>query len=76
MRTVNTTELRKNISFLFSKVEEGETVIVHRHGKPIASISPAVNINENRNQSWKTAGIKLISSGKKISEAIIEEREN
>jgi len=41
LKTVTFTEFRKNASSLFSDVEKGETLLVLRHGKPIAEIFPA-----------------------------------
>jgi prevent-host-death family protein len=34
------TQARKNFSKLISQVEAGETIILTRHGKPIATIFP------------------------------------
>src|SRR3972149_3291217 len=40
MRTITFTEFRSKASLLLSEVEKGEVVIILRHGKPIAQISP------------------------------------
>lgn len=74
MRTVNFTEFRSNASLLLSAVEKGEIVIIMRHGKPIAKISPAENKNSDQ-PSWKKHGLRLIAKGKNLSSAILEERE-
>ena len=74
MRTVNFTEFRNNASLLLSAVEKGEIVIVMRHGKAIAKISPP-EITDNEQPSWKKPGLRLISKGKNLSSAILEERE-
>ena len=74
MRTVNFTEFRSNASLLLSAVEKGEIVIVMRHGKPIAKISPPEN-NDEEKQSWKKPGLRLVAKGKNLSSAILAERD-
>jgi len=73
MKTVNFTEFRSKASFLLSAVEKGEIVIVMRHGKPIAKISPADSTN-SENLIWKKPALRLITKGKNLSSAILEER--
>ena len=73
MKTVTFTEFRKNASGLFNEVEHGETLIVMRHGKPIAEISPPP-LDERRIPSWKQSGLKLKAKGKSLSRIIIDER--
>lgn len=57
MRSVAFTEFRKDASALLSAVEEGETIQVIRHGKPIAEIRPC-NSTINKLPSWKKKRIK------------------
>lgn len=40
MRTVNATYARKNLSALLAAVEAGETVIITKHGRPVARLEP------------------------------------
>jgi antitoxin (DNA-binding transcriptional repressor) of toxin-antitoxin stability system len=72
MKTVSFTEFRKRASTFFSDVENGEMVVVMRHGKPIAEIKPASN--ESKNPSWKRPGLRLSVKGAHLSSAILEER--
>ena len=74
MRTINFTEFRSNASLLLSEVEKGEIVLILRHGKPIAQISPPEKKN-NGIPSWKRSGLRLLTTGKDLSSAILEERE-
>lgn len=74
MRTINFTEFRNNASLLLSAVEKGEIVIVMKHGKPIAKILPA-ELNDNDIQLWKKPALRLVTKGKSLSSAILEERE-
>jgi antitoxin (DNA-binding transcriptional repressor) of toxin-antitoxin stability system len=73
MKTVSFTEFRKHASDLFSDVENGERLLIMRHGKAIAEINPVSN--ESKNQSWKKPGLRLSIKGAQLSSAIIEERE-
>jgi antitoxin (DNA-binding transcriptional repressor) of toxin-antitoxin stability system len=72
VKTVTLTELRKHTSVLFSDVEKGGTLLVLRHGKPVAEISPP---SAGRAAlSWKRPGLHLIADGASLSSAILEER--
>ena len=73
MKTVTFTEFRKHASGLFSDVEGGENILVLRHGKPIAEISP-VSTTPKGTPSWKRRGLRLTAKGAALSKAIIEER--
>ena len=73
MKTVTFTEFRKHASELFSEVEGGEAILVLRHGKPIAEISPA-STERNAKTSWKSPGVRLTAKGASLSSAILEER--
>lgn len=74
MKTVNFTEFRNNASQFLSAVEKGEIIIVMRHGKAIAKISPP-ELLENDQQFWKKPALRLIAKGKNLSSAILSERE-
>jgi antitoxin (DNA-binding transcriptional repressor) of toxin-antitoxin stability system len=73
MKTVSFTEFRKHASNLFSDVENGENILIMRHGKAIAEIKPVSS--ELKNPSWKKRGLRLSIKGAELSSAIIEERE-
>lgn len=75
MKTVNFTDFRKKASRYFSDVEQGETLLIIRHGKVIAEISPAEEMKLEQ-PSWKKPGLKLAVKGASLSSAIIEERES
>lgn len=75
MRTVNFTEFRNDASLLLSAVEKGETIIILRHGKPIARISPP-ETKTGDIPSWKKPALRLVAKGKNLSSAIISERES
>jgi antitoxin (DNA-binding transcriptional repressor) of toxin-antitoxin stability system len=73
MKTVTFTEFRKQASGLLSDVEGGESLVVLRHGKPIAEILP-IPPNPEGTPSWKRRGLRLAVKGAALSRAIIEER--
>lgn len=72
MRTVTFTEFRKNASALFSDVEQGDVILIIRHGKPIAELSPVTS--PDRLPVWKQPALRLLSKGSGLASAIIEER--
>ena len=41
MVTVSLVEAKAHLSKLLDKVENGETVVITRHGKPVANVTPA-----------------------------------
>jgi antitoxin (DNA-binding transcriptional repressor) of toxin-antitoxin stability system len=73
MKTVTFTEFCKHASGLFSDVERGETVLVLRHGRPIAEVRPIFTASEI-GSSWKRPGLRLTAEGASLSAAILEER--
>ena len=75
MRTVTSTEFRKDASALFSAVEDGETIRVIRHGKPIAEILPFRDTIDKQ-PSWKKKRVKRLIKGKELSSIILSERES
>ncbi|MCP5488709.1 MAG: type II toxin-antitoxin system Phd/YefM family antitoxin [Verrucomicrobia bacterium] len=73
MITIPFTEFRRNASGLLDRVEKGEALLVLRHGRPVAEITP-VTENDKSTPSWKRPGVKLVTKGGQLSTAIIEER--
>lgn len=75
MKTVTFTEFRRHASTLLTEVEQGQTVIIVRHSKPIAELVPYSDKAE-RLPAWKQPGIKLALAGAELSAAILAERES
>jgi prevent-host-death family protein len=73
MKMIPFTEFRRHASQLLSRVEEGETFLVLRHGRPIAEVTP---VTEDRlpKPSWKRPGLRLKVKGAALARAILEER--
>jgi prevent-host-death family protein len=75
MKTINFTEFRKKASGLLNEVEQGEQLLLTRHGKPIAEvIPPRRKIKEDA--SWKQPFTPLEINNLNLSKAILEERED
>lgn len=74
MTTVTFTEFRKHASGLISDVENGETLVILRHGKPVAEVSPIAPAQKGV-PSWKRHRTPLVIPGVSLSKAILEERE-
>ncbi|MFA6034126.1 MAG: type II toxin-antitoxin system prevent-host-death family antitoxin [Myxococcota bacterium] len=74
MTTVSFTEFRQHASGLLSEVEKGETVVILRHGKPIAELVP-IQASSDGTPSWKRPALRLEVTGAQLSGLIVEERE-
>ena len=73
MTTVTLTEFRSHASGMLTRVERGETIVVLRHGNPIAEVSPIAK-QPDALPSWKREALRLSTKGAGLSSAILEER--
>ena len=73
MRTVTLTDFRSHASGMLTCVEHGETLVVMRHGRPIAEVSPVTKDNDTQ-PSWKRQALRISTKGEGLSVAILEER--
>jgi prevent-host-death family protein len=48
MQTIQASEAKTKFLSILDDVERGETMIITRHGKPIARIVPEANVNSER----------------------------
>ena len=74
MKIVTFTEFRSHASGMLSQVEQGESLLVLRHGRPVATVSPVTD-HDREQPSWKKPGLRLISRGTGLSAALLEERD-
>ena len=74
MKLVTFTEFRKRASSLITEVEQGEVLLVIRHGRPVAEVVPYTGRHKEK-PAWKRPGLRLETQGASLSEAILEERE-
>lgn len=73
MKTVTFTDFRKKASGLIDEVEGGETIVIVRHGKPVAEIN-SIKKTDTYSPSWKSAYNPIEIKGSDLSTAILEER--
>ncbi len=73
MNTVTLTDFRSHASGMLTRVERGETLVVLRHGRPIAEVSPFEQKDRSL-PSWKRQPLRLSVRGAGLSSAILEER--
>lgn len=66
------TEFRKNTASFLDKVENGETIVITRHGRPIAEIVPPSGAVLN--QSWKRPALRMKLKGISLSREVLKER--
>ncbi len=79
MRSIPLSEFRANASALIHLVEQGETVRILRHGKPVAELVPPRPHPDDELPAWKRPfePLKITrSDGKTGAQLIIEERES
>ncbi len=79
MQTLALSEFRASASAMLDLVEQGETVRILRHGKPVADLVPIKLDAPVKVPSWKRTIVPLNyqrADGKTIAQLIIEEREN
>jgi prevent-host-death family protein len=66
------TDFRKKTASFLDKVENGETVVITRHGRPIAEVVPPSSVVFQR--SWKRPALRMKLKGVSISKEVLEER--
>ncbi len=74
MKTITFTDFRKRASGFITEVEHGESLVLIRHGRPVAEIVPFSDKPQKR-PAWKQQGIHLRIKGSDLSSAILEDRE-
>lgn len=74
MTTVTLTEFRSHASGMLNRVERGETLVVIRHGRPIAEVSPISS--PAGEPSWKKPALRLVTKGAGLASAILAERDD
>jgi prevent-host-death family protein len=72
MKTVTFSELRNNAKKYFDTVEQGETLEVFRHGKPVAILMPSGSWGRSRTREVSPLCIPGVS----LARAILKERED
>lgn len=65
MRTVTAREANQNFSKLLADVEQGETVVITKHGRPVAEFRPK-RPDKHDDPEWQAAQARL---GQALDEA-------
>ena len=76
MRCVNVREARERISRILAEVERGEEVIIARHGRPVARLTPVSGISPFPDRSAFRKSLSKVStnSGELLRELRDDER--
>jgi prevent-host-death family protein len=76
MQTIQASEAKTHFLRILDEVERGESVIITRHGKPVARLIPQVEIDQERVRR-ATEGMRLLRSriGKLSIEEILSARD-
>jgi prevent-host-death family protein len=80
MHTLALSEFRANVSAMLDLVEQGQTVRILRHGKPVAElvpVKPDAEASEKKMPSWKQPFEPVIqlAPGQSVVKALLDERE-
>jgi prevent-host-death family protein len=70
MKQVKSSDAKARFSELLDEVERGETVVITRHGKPIAHVRPA---RDQRREEARLAMEEIAAARKSAPRATVEE---
>jgi prevent-host-death family protein len=73
MHTANSTEFRSNAAQFLTAAEEGKVIIIMRHGKAVAKLSPVSA--EDLHHSWQEPALMLKIKGLSLSEQLLKDRD-
>lgn len=75
MHTIPLSEFRANASAMIDLVEQGETVRILRHGKPVAELVPLKAEAAQKVPSWKRPFEPVVlPPSASLSQAVLDER--
>ena len=74
MRSITFTEFRQQASELITGAENGETILILRHGRPVAKLSPCGRTKSDK-AAWQKPGLRLVTRGAGLARAILAERQ-
>jgi prevent-host-death family protein len=73
MHELPLSEFRANASAVLDRVEQGQTVRILRHGKPVADLVPIRDAGTDRLPNWKRAFAPVqLPPGVSLSQAVLE----
>jgi prevent-host-death family protein len=76
MQVLALSALRADISSMIDLVQQGETVRILRHGKPVADLVPVQEVPLSRQPSWKQPFEPVaLPPEASLAQAVVHERE-
>jgi prevent-host-death family protein len=76
MQVLALSALRADISSMIDLVQQGETVRILRHGKPVADLVPVQEVPLSRQPSWKQPFEPVaLPPEASLAQAVLHERE-
>jgi prevent-host-death family protein len=73
MHTTNITEFRSHAAEYLNAAESGEVIVIFRHGKAIAKLSPVTE--GDLRHSWQEPALKLKIKGLSLTEELLKDRD-
>ena len=74
MRSVNIREARKRLSDIVDAAEQGESILITRHGKEVARIEPACPTRGEPLPDLSAFRASIRSKGKSLSKTVVAAR--
>lgn len=68
MITIGTFEAKNRLSELLDKVEQGEEVVITRHGKPVARLAPVHQPGESREALLRRIKARRAALGERLKD--------
>ncbi|MEO7940443.1 MAG: type II toxin-antitoxin system prevent-host-death family antitoxin [Burkholderiaceae bacterium] len=73
MQELPLSEFRANAASVLDRVQQGETVRILRHGKPVADLVPVREVEVDRLPNWKQVFAPVqLPPGVSLSHAVLE----
>jgi prevent-host-death family protein len=70
MKTIQASDAKTNFLRLLDEVERGESVVITRHGKPVAHLIPQIEIDADRK---RRAAASILDIRKRTKPVTVEE---
>lgn len=74
-KTVSAAEMKSHLADYIRRIESGDSVVITRHGKPVAALVPAKDLVdlERLRAAGPKAGLAGLAGGWEGSQALVEE---
>lgn len=76
MQELPLSEFRANAASVLDRVQQGHTVRILRHGKPVADLIPVPETGADRQPNWKQVFAPVqLAPGVSLSQAVLDQHE-